>query len=83
MVDKDGSRRSCGPSAGRVGKAVFGRTLSRREYPETARVGDCFGSLGPAALRVANPGEAESVQVGTIPKLEGARESDRPTGHEL
>jgi len=30
---------------------------------------------------VANPGEAESVQAGTIPKLEGARESDRPTGH--
>ena len=31
------------------GMAVFGRTLSRREYPETSCVGDCFGSIGPAA----------------------------------
>jgi hypothetical protein len=29
--------------------AVFGRTLGRREYPETGCVGDCFGSLGPTA----------------------------------
>src|ERR1035438_5072871 len=34
VVEKDGSRGGCGPSAGRAGKAVFGRTLSRREYPE-------------------------------------------------
>jgi hypothetical protein len=60
---------------------VFGRTLSRRVYPETSPVGDCFGSLGPATFEVANPGEAESVPVDTTPKLEGARESDRPTGH--
>jgi hypothetical protein len=25
------------------------KTLSRREYPETTRMGDCFDSLGPAA----------------------------------
>jgi len=31
-------------------------------------------------MTVANPGEAESVRVGTTPKFEGARESDRLTG---
>lgn len=29
--------------------AAFEKTLSRREYLETTRVGDCLGSLGPAA----------------------------------
>ena len=38
-----------GHGLGCGGMAVFGRTLSRREYLETTRVGDCFGSLGPAA----------------------------------
>jgi hypothetical protein len=46
--------------------AVFGRTLSRRVYPETSRVGDCPGSLGPATHVVAMPGGAESVQVGVV-----------------
>ena len=64
VVEKDGSRGGCGLTAGRARTAAFGRTLSRREYPETMHVGDCFGSLGPAALQVATPGEAESVQVG-------------------
>ena len=50
VVEIDGSLGSCGPLAGRAGMAVFGRTLSRWVYPETTRVGDCFGSLGPAAL---------------------------------
>jgi len=68
--DAAGRRRSEGRSAEGV-------------YPETSWVGDCFGSLGPAAWKVGNPSEAESVQVSTIPKLEGARESDRPTGQEL
>jgi len=70
-----------GGPVGCDGKAAFGRTLSRWEYPETSRVGDCLGSIGPAPRTGANPGEAESVQGWRRPKLEDARESDRPTGH--
>ena len=44
VVERDGSRGGCGPSAGCVGMVGFGGTPSRREYPETMRVGDCFGS---------------------------------------
>ena len=44
VVERDGSREGCGPSAGRVGIAGFGRTPSRGEYPETMRAGNCFGS---------------------------------------
>ena len=40
--------------------------FSRRIYPETSRVGDCPGSLGPATHVVAMPGGAESVQVGVV-----------------
>ena len=55
-----------GHCLGYGGMAVLGTTLSRREYPETSCVGDCPGSSGPAAHVVANPGGAESVQVGVI-----------------
>jgi len=54
-----------------VGTAVFGRTLSRREYPETIRVGDCPGSSGPAASLIRagqNPYRLAS------PKCEDVRE---------
>ena len=48
---EDGNHEIAGHGPGCGGKAAFGRTLSRWEYPETGRVGDCFGSLGPAAFR--------------------------------
>jgi hypothetical protein len=47
--NEDGNREIAGHGLGCGGMAVFGRTLGRREYPETGCVGDCFGSLGPTA----------------------------------
>jgi hypothetical protein len=61
--------------------AVFGRTLSRRVYPETSRVGDCFGSLGPAARRRQLSQAKQNPHRLASPKCEDARESDRPMGH--
>ena len=61
--------------------AAFGRTLGRREYWKPAVLRIAPVREGPVTFQVANPGGAEAVQVGTIPKLEGAREAnDRPTG---
>ena len=55
-------------------------TAGGREYPETTRIGDCLGSLGPAAYRAANPGEAETAQVG-ITEARRCLCSDRLKGH--
>src|SRR5665213_2570394 len=54
-----------GHVAGRVGKAAFVEDAQPKGIPGNHARWDCFGSLGPAAFRVVNPGEAESVQVGT------------------
>ena len=81
VVEIDGNRGGCGPSAGRAGMAAFGRTLSRREYPETTRVGDCFGSLGPAAGKRQLSQARQNSHRWASPKREDARESDRPMGH--
>ena len=40
-----GRLRATGGAWGRLVRKI----PSRREYPETTRVGDCFSSIGPAA----------------------------------
>ena len=61
--------------------AVFGRTPAEGNTWKPRALGIASVRKGRRPVKVVNPGEAESVQVGTIPKREGARECDRPMGH--
>jgi hypothetical protein len=71
--------------AGRLRDTAGGRCSEGRLAEGNTRKPAVLGIApvrqGRRPVKVANPGGAESVQVGTTPKLEGARESDRPTGH--
>ena len=53
----------------------------RRDTRKPAVLGIVPIRQGRRPSKVANPGGTESVPVGARPKLEGARESDRLTGH--